>query len=796
MDDGPGAAVGKQTHLGAWRPTLVVLAYIAGIGMSLALSTTGVGVAALAVAAAACLFTVAMLHRSVPRAAVLCFAFLLLGLIVGSLRQQALQESLLAGLEGKWVTAEATVVRTPRLANGKLSFIGHVTSVDRRRQSLPADEDVLVQIYCQGTCDGLAGEELEEGRRLKVSGTVAEPPANPGADFDYGLYLRRRGVNAVISTGISGLEVSPGRRGGPAGLVDRLRRHVRHSLLAGDWGAAGGLFLGIVLGDTSGVPDDVIDDFRASGLLHLLAVSGQNVVLLGFIVMLICRGLRLPRMASTAMAAVAVTVYVPLTGADPSIVRAGIVGVLGLAALFFSRQTDTYHFLALSAAVILTINPNSLFDPGFQLSYAAVLSIFLVAPVLSASLSSVPAILREPVAISAAAGLVTAPILLYHFHQVPLMTIPANVAAAPVSGPVMLMGVLSAAAAPVSGSLNWLLNALAAACTGYLITVARFFASRPRATYTGEAPGLLAMSAFYGMLVLMVTAAGKNALAGAVARVRRRRGYLLAAVLLPALLIGLAWLGGGTGKAPDSYTVSFLDVGQGDATLIQVPGGATVLIDGGPGSDTVKLLREHGVRRLDAVILTHPHADHLSGLIPVVRKYDVARFYDASPPSSSPVYRDLLQELERRGIPYGTLRRGEVLRFQELELKVLHPGESMHEDDANADSLVLDVSCRGLDILLPGDAEGETLLTLDLDPVDVYKVGHHGSKDDFMEQALRKIKPQIAVISVGEGNSYGHPAESTLAKLAAAGSRVYRTDRRGTVTVSLAGDSLEVWVER
>ena len=795
MADVTDAAVEKIAFLRAWRPLLVILAYITGVGLSLELHSPGMSVTAL-IAAGVCLLAVTLLSARWARAAALVIAFLLLGLMAGSLRQQALEESLLAGFEGKWVTAEVTVTKAPRLAGGRLSFRGHADKVVRRHLYQPADENVMVQIYCHDSCGRLAGEQLEEGRRVRVRGVVTEPSTNPGADFDYGLYLRRRGVNAIITTSLTDLEITPGRRGGPAGVVDRLRRHARHSLMAGDWGAAGGLYLGIVLGDTSGVPEDVIDDFRASGLLHLLAVSGQNVVLLGFIVMLICRGLWLPRLVSTAIAAAAIGVYVPLTGADPSIVRAGIVGVLGLAAMFFSRQTDTYHFLALSAAVILTINPNSLFDPGFQLSYAAVLAIFLVAPALSAPLSSVPAILREPVAISAAAGLVTAPILLYHFHQVPLMTIPANVAAAPVSGPVMLMGVLSTAVAPVSGSLNWLLNALAAVCTGYLVTVARFFASLPRATYTGDAPGLLAMSAFYAMLVLMVRAAGKTGLAGAVAWVRQRRSYMLAAVLLPALLIGLAWLGGGTGKAPDSYTVSCLDVGQGDATLIQVPGGATVLIDGGPGSDIVRLLREHGVRRLDAVILTHPHADHLSGLLPVVRKYDVVRFYDASPLTASPLYRDLLQELERQGTPYGTLKRGQVLRFQELQLKVLHPGESRHEDDANADSLVLNASYRGLDILLPGDAEGETLLTLDLEPVDIYKVGHHGSKDDYMEQVLRKIKPQIAVISVGEGNSYGHPAESTLTKLAAAGSRVYRTDQRGTVTISLAGDSMAVRVER
>ncbi|MEK7817333.1 MAG: MBL fold metallo-hydrolase, partial [Actinomycetota bacterium] len=250
------------------------------------------------------------------------------------------------------------------------------------------------------------------------------------------------------------------------------------------------------------------------------------------------------------------------------------------------------------------------------------------------------------------------------------------------------------------------------------------------------------------------------------------------------------------GAPPHEFTVSFLDVGQGDAILFQDPGGATVLIDGGPGSSVTDRLKESGVDRLDAVILSHPHAAHLAGLEDVVNKYPVAAVYDAASPSSSPLYRDFLKQVQEKGIPYSALRKGRVLSFGELVMSVLSPGDSQKEDDMNANSVVIAARFRGLDILLPGDAEGNVLSVLDLPQVEVFKVGHHGSRDGLLKPVLDSIRPGVAVISCGAGNSYGHPAQDTLAKLKAAGAETYRLDTQGTVRVTLAGGNMEVQTER
>lgn len=784
---------GRPKQRVSWRrlnlAAIIVAAYLAGIVSSLvvALAPWLVPVCLLL---AALLLAVTVPGRvgATVGLVLVAGAFALLGLAVGNLRLASLEASELTALVGKRVTLEVTAVRTPHERNGRISFIGRGEGGEYRGAAFSLSEKVLVELYCRDDCAGVAA--ISEGQRYQVAGTLGTARSTPQSDFDYRQYLARRGVHTIIVAEADGFRPM-GERGGISGLVDQLRRHSRRSLETGSSGAAGGLLKGMVLGDVSDVPEAVVDDLRDAGLLHLLAVSGQNVVLLGFVIMLLFRGLRLSRNWATAGAIIAVCAYVPLTGADPSIVRAGVVGILGLMATIFGRRAQRCYLLAVSAALLLTQNPNNLLEPGFQLSYAAVLAIFFVAPSLQRLLGFLPHLLAEVVAIAGAAGLATAPITLAHFQQVPLVTVPANVAAAPVAGPVMFLGVLSIIAAAVSSSISWLLNLVASLCTGYLVQVARCFASIPGAVYVGTAPGLMAIILFYVMLVAVANLIQNIKPHQLAAALERRRSWVAPVVIL-LLLTAVACFGSATAVPPDSYTVSILDVGQGDAALIQVPGGATVLVDGGPGSVVLDRLKQSGVSRIDAVVLTHPHADHLAGLTMVLEKYDVGAVYDAMAPSTSPVYADFLRAVERKGIDYRVTREGDELAFDELVLTVFSPGDSLVPDDINANSIVLVASYQGMDVLLPGDAESGVLSSLGLPEVDALKVSHHGSRDGGLAGVLAVLKPQVAVVSVGSGNDYGHPVESTLRQLAEAGARIYRTDRDGTVRLSLVEGQMVV----
>ncbi|MBE0429331.1 MAG: DNA internalization-related competence protein ComEC/Rec2 [Thermoleophilia bacterium] len=775
----------------------VILSYLAGLSASLVTdsSRTIAAAGAASISLLAGLFIGGQKSKN-PVLVLAAFAFL--GLFTGSARIAMLESSFLASLTGEPVTVEFTVDSRVRLKGDTAAFQANVKRVEWREGFAECREKALVKIFCRGGCPE-AVTALEEGSLARMRARLKKPEASPGGDFDYGRYLRRQGINVTLEGSHERLEILPGQRGGVSGMIDSLRRYSREGLQAGDWGDAGSLLRAMVLGDKQVLPERVADDFRDSGLSHIVVVSGQHVVLLGFIVMMLLRMAQVPRLAATLISALVICVYVPITGSGPSAMRAGVVGVLGMAATLLSRQADRYHFLALAAAMMMTINPFVLLEPGFQLSFAAVLGIFLVSPVFSARLRFMPAALREIVSISASAGLATAPITLMNFQHVSLVTVPANVAAAPGVGLVMFLGILAILARPALPLLGWLLAAAASAGAGYLMAVARFFASLPIAVYDGYSPGAPAVILLYGLFAGGAVLLKKTGMDEAAGWVRSSR---LAAplLLLTALLIGIICIGFGGARVapPDSLTISFLDVGQGDATLIRTPSsesapaGHNILIDGGSGSQVVDRLRERGVTRLDAVFLTHPDADHLSGLLPVLEKFPVSGIHDAAPPSSSPLYRDFLELAEKKGITYHVARKGQNLAFGDLSLDVLWPGERMNANDANANSIVIMAAWQGLDILLPGDAEGQVLKGLDLKPVDIYMVPHHGSRDDHIGRVLERIKPLGAVVSVGAKNAYGHPAQETLDALDARGVQVFRTDEHGTIQVTYAGGNMEI----
>jgi competence protein ComEC len=747
--------------------------------------------------------------NTMPRAIAASVYFLFLavslglGLLMGSARIHRLGESYLALQDSKQLEAAVTVTSPAVQKDDKFRFNGKVEAIDPPAEGF-SSEDVQVELRCRSGCpQSLLA--LSEGMIVRIRATVAAVVSQPDSDFDYGSWLKQRGINARLEAPAERLELSGSRRGGINGLMDSLRQYFRLGLNSGEWGDAGNLLQAMVLGDDHVVSDDIIEQFRASGLLHMLAVSGQNVALLGIIFLFLLRAMRVHRFAAVAVAMAAVAMYVPLTGAGPSIMRAGVVGLLGLAAFLFSRQSDRCHFLALSAAVLMSVNPYSVLDPGFQLSYAAVLAIFFLAPVIARPLAFMPFALREAVAISTATGLATAPITLANFGQVSLVTVPANVVAAPAAGPVMFLGVLAVGIMPLLPLAAWALVAAASMCTGYLISVAAFFASLPQAVYQGGAPGLVSISAFYCMLAAVVILSKKRKYTNSLQNlIRRRAGVTVPVLLIVALLGVFACVNAGPDGAPPSiYTVTFLDVGQGDAALLQLPpsgedpDGVAVLIDGGPpGADVVAKLRARGVKTIDAVFLSHPDADHLAGLNQVLEEFEVRQVYDPALPKASWMYRDFLALVERKKIPYAVARGGQSLTFGELSLEILAPPEPLPPGDINSMCVVLVAGYQGIDILFPGDAEGEALSALRLPEVEVLKFPHHGSSDAGTSRVLRQLKPQAAVISVGAGNHYGHPHQATLDALERAGIDALRTDQHGDIRLSGSAGAFQIGFER
>ncbi len=738
---------------------------------------------------------VALAVARAPRVAVLAAVLVAAGGFVGHARLRAIDAPDRFLHAGEPLAARAWVLEWPRP-----SQFG--SSAEVRIASGPAKGAHLLARAPAGWRWPGGGSP---GTGVDVRGLLERPKQSANADFDYPAYLRRRGIRYELA--LDRLRPSGASRGGVEGMIDGLRRRAERGVAAGLAAGDGALASGMVLGEDQRIGSDVKDDFRRSGLSHLLAVSGQNVMLLGALVLPLFALIGMRPRTRLAGVGVLVAIYVPLAGAGPSLQRAGVMGAAGLAAAAAARPVSRSYALLLAAAATLVVNPRVAGDPGWQLSFAAVVGIALLVPGLRRALRWLPGPLAEGAAVTAAATLATAPLLAHHFHAVQLVALPANLLALPVVAPIMWSGMVQAALGAVGGpalALASLLGSLDGVLLGYLRAVARWFGDAPHGQATVALRSPLSVAAAYALMAAVALLVRRlirslepraPAWASAWRRVPRFRRLGIAAMVVFALgLVG--WCATGPPAPPSYLTVSFLDVGQGDATLIQDPSGAAVLFDGGPPeARAARLIRNLGVKRLSVVVATHQSRDHQGGLHEVLRRFPVGLMLDGGDGTRDPDFRSLEQEADARGIRRVTARAGETLRAGGLTIQILSPGPrppGPPPSNPNARAVVAVVREGGFSLFLSADAESPSLLPLSLPRVTAMKVPHHGSADPGLPQVLARLRPQVAAIEVGAQNTYGHPRPATVAALRKAVPHVYRTDRDGTIRLIIAGGRLTI----
>jgi competence protein ComEC len=547
--------------------------------------------------------------------------------------------------------------------------------------------------------------------------------------------------------------------------------------------------------------------FVEAGLAHLLAISGMHVGLLSGVVLLAGGALRVPRARRSLATILLLAGYLAMIGAPASAVRAGVMIALALLAGVLQRPAAALPIVAAAAMVILVHDPLAALDPGFQLSFGGVVGILAVRTHL---LPRLPAALRrgavartvgEGTVISAAAFLATMPIVAHHFGLVAPVSVLANLPAVPLMTLALVGVLLSLLLSPLAPPLAETTAQGASVALDLLDRVAELAASVP-----------------YGSLLVARPHAGPWILAAAAlvlalratTRLRARvRATVAGGAVVAALLLAWPLLGGAPAGVLE---VHFLDVGQGDATAIRTPGGRWVLVDAGPrlrdfdaGERRVlPFLRAHRARRVEVLVLTHPHADHVGGAAALLRGIEVAAVLDPGLPEGSAIYLEALREIETRGVPWLEARAGRTFEIDGVRFDLLWPDpetlDGVH--DANQISAVLRVAYGGFALLLTGDAgvaveqqlvarHGTGLRA------QVLKAGHHGSATSTSEALLDAADPALLVVSAGRRNRYGHPAPEVLERAGRRGTGIARTDREGTISLRV-GSGGEWWsrVER
>jgi len=647
--------------------------------------------------------------------------------------------------------------------------------------------------------------ELSYGMQVLLRGALRIPPPerNPG-EFNLREYYRANGIGYVMKVrGVGNLRLIEGAGGSPLyrDLVMPVRAFILRQIDRTLGGEEGEYLKGIFIGVRSGISRETREAFVNAGVAHILAVSGSNVAVIAATLYVLLGLLRLPRCLVEPAVAVGLLYYMLLTGTQPPVVRATIMALVYLIARVIERRVNMLNSLGLAALIILLIDPRQLFDVGFQLSFGAVLSILLLYPKANALVSSLPLkgwagrgllwCLRLS-ALSLVASLGTLPLTATYFEKVSVIGLLANIFVVPAAGASVVLGIVAALAETVStpaaeayAAVNWLL----------------LHATLRLTVAAGTSPVAFLHTSGWGPLDTIPYLAAVALLASLDSPVARRRMVIL---LLLALHLSLLAPAGELRKSDHTVRVTVLDVGQGDAILVQMPGGRTMVVDTGPkildydaGERVlVPVLRRMGVTSIDLLVLTHPHNDHIGGAVALCREFDVERI----------IHGGALQEGEAitgSGLVFSPEAGTMLTPAPRTRLYLLSPGCGRRAAGGgrslrggNNSSVVLKLQFGRTSFLFTGDLErpleeemtgvyGEFLRS------SVLKVAHHGGNTGTGARFLESARPEFAVISVGTWNAFGHPSPLLLSRLRRSGAAVARTDRDGAVIYESDGRSVK-----
>jgi competence protein ComEC len=514
-----------------------------------------------------------------------------------------------------------------------------------------------------------------------------------------------------------------------------------------------GLAEALLVAQRDGLDPEIKARYAASGLTHLLAISGTHVALVAAVLWMLARMARLPRKAAHTVCVVGTAAYVFFLGAPFAAVRALLQLVLLVIARNLQRPAHALGMVAAAALIIVAVQPHAVIDAGFQLSFAGIAAIVLWRrPLIDKMPASIPTVLRDAVATTVAATLATTPIAAFHFSMISTVALLANLLAIPA----VTVAVPACAAAVAISSVS--------------LPTARFVAA-------GAELSLASLDR-----VAIVSAALPH-------------GHFAAH---PAQLISFF-----TERAKREHLeIHMIDVGQGDAIALRTPAGKWILVDAGPASPSfdagerrvVPFLLEHGVRTIDALIITHPDLDHFGGARAIVSMIAVKNVYDPGIAVAKDTYDSLLTTAMRRHTAWHTVKTGTHLEFDEVSLEFLHPDTILLDasEAANDYSAVFRLTYGAFSALFLGDVSRDiedrlTRRNARAVDVDLLKVAHHGSSTSTSAEMLATATPEVALVSVGRRNRYRHPNSGVMERLETSGAAILRTDQQGNVTVRVDG---------
>lgn len=633
---------------------------------------------------------------------------------------------------------------------------------------------------------------LEYGDKLQISGEYQEPnKARNYKGFDYKNYLKINKIYGIIRVDLYTNIIIKHQKNlsNFKLLIHKIREKLKENiqeLLTKETYALG---IGILIGDNSRINEKIVEDFKNSNLSHMLAVSGAHINYVVLTVSILFTKKRAGIKAQRVVTIMMMLFFMELTQMTSSVVRAGISCIIYMLASLLYRKADVINAMAISTLLILLNNPFKLFDIGFQLSYACTLGIILFCKLINIPLKNkLLKYLKDSIIISISANIFIIPIMMYQFNTISLTFILSNLLAGPLLGIsiileiiVLLISFMSINIAAIPAKVLNILLIL-------IINIANWFSNIEISKIYVITPQIISIVAYYLICAAII--------------LKQKNRKIIVIIMLTVLIINLF-------PTPKKLRINFIDVGQGDSTLIRTETNKVILIDSGGSTASssfdvgnkvlLPYLLDRRIKKIDFIIVSHFDADHCQAFETVIDNINVRKVVVCKQSMITQEYLNIINKCKKKNIKIIVVERGDKLKIDKrTEFEILHPGERFLDDGKgglNANAIVCKMNYKLnngkiFSILFTGDIEVEAEKELEQVygkklKADILKVAHHGSKTSSREEFIKLVSPKIALIGVGENNKFGHPADITLERLEKENVKVYRTDQMGEVSITI-----------
>lgn len=651
-------------------------------------------------------------------------------------------------------------------------------------------------------------ETLNYGDEIIVKGNFEEAStARNKGGFDYKQYLKSKNIYGIVTVDKKDIETINKNN---VDIIDLLANKVRNSMkrkieqnLPNETSE---LLSGMLIGEKSNLQKEIQEDFRDSSLSHVLAISGMHVsyVMLG--ITFVISKVKFSKKMSKIVTILILLFFIILTGKTASVTRACFMSSYIILASLLHKKAHVLGSISISLLIILIINPYFILDIGLQLSYGGTIGIVLIYPILKKYkkkkedktgrikkvLYKIKDKILDTILITISANLVIFPIVLFHYNIMSFTFIISNLLISPIIGIIIILGFLSVFASYIVSPISKIMFFFLQILLSVLAQIAHFCAELPLSKVYFPTPKKYIIIIYYIFLIYFILVKNKIITGKKIGK----KVFIIFIIIVIILNLILNFI-------PKTFTISFIDVGQGDSMLISTPKGNNIIVDGGGSRDEtsfnigkqtlIPYLLNKGITKLDYVIISHFDSDHVGGILSVLEELKAEKVIICEQEENEN-YKRFKEIVKNKNIKVYVVKKGDNLKIEEnIWLNILWPkDERIKENAINNNSIVAKLNYKSFSILLTGDiekiAENEILKEYENSNIlnaNILKVAHHGSKSSSINKFLEKVKPQIALIGVGEKNTFGHPNTGVINRLQNLNAKIYRTDENGEITIKI-----------